>query len=200
MKRTLAALAIATLASVSVAAIAPAFAQPDSATTGDRGDMRRQHDGKHWGHGARSERIQMRIAQHLNTVETLIGIRADQQDAWRDYTNAVLAMFQRPARPDASADEAKDAAKAPFAREERLIAITTERAAKAADLQKAIDALKAKLSQEQLQKLADAQLRFGPPMRGHGRDHGPGRDNGRDNGPRDQAPNDSADTAPRQAE
>ena len=208
MKRTLAALSIATLASVSAIAVAPAFAKPDAAaeaTTkgGDRGEMKRgPHGGKHAGmhegrghhdkrgHGAHSPRkMQMWLANNLSTTETLIGITADQQDAWRGYTNALLAMFERPARPEAKPGAEADAAKVPFAREERLIKNSTERAAKAADLSKAIEALKAKLTPEQLQKLADAELRFGPPMRGHGRDGGP------DHGPRGQGPQGGPDGA-----
>jgi hypothetical protein len=207
MKRTLAALAIAALTGVSAVAVAPAFAKPDTAaeaTTrgGDRGEMKRgphggKHAGKHEGrghhmrgHGPHGPRnMQMWLANNLNTTETLIGITADQQDAWRGYTNAVLAMFERPARPDVKPGDKADAAKVPFAREERLIRMATDRAAKAADLSKAIEALKAKLTPEQMQKLADAELRFGPPMRGHGPDRGPGR------GPRGEAPQAGPDGA-----
>ncbi|WP_051231868.1 hypothetical protein [Kaistia adipata] len=208
MKRTLAALSIVTLASVSAIAIAPAFAKPDApaaaemAKDGERGEMRRgphgdRHAGKHEGrgdhdrrgHGAHGPRkMQMWLANNLSATETLIGITADQQDAWRGYTNALLAMFERPARPDVKPGDKADAAKVPFAREERLIQNSTERAAKAGELQKAIDALKAKLTPEQLQKLADAELRFGPPMRG-GHGHGP------DRGPRGEAPQAAPDGA-----
>jgi hypothetical protein len=208
MKRTLAALAIATLTGVSAVAVAPAFAKPDAATEattkgGDRGEMKRgphggKHAGKHEGHhgkrghGAHGPRnMQMWLASNLSAAETLIGVTADQQDAWRGYTNAVLAMFERPARPDVKPGDKADAAKVPFAREERLIRNATDRAAKAADLSKAIEALKAKLTPEQLQKLADAELRFGPPMRGHG--HGP--DRGPGHGPRGKAPQAGPDRA-----
>jgi hypothetical protein len=209
MKRTLAALAIATLTGVSAVAIAPAFAKPDAAAEatskgGDRGEMKRgphggKHAGKHEGrgdhkrgHGPHGPRnMQMWLASNLSTTETLIGITADQQDAWRGYTNALLAMFERPARPDAKPGD--DTAKVPFAREERLIKNSTERATKAAALQTAIDALKAKLTPEQLQKLADAELRFGPPMRGHGHGHGP--DRGPGHGPRGEAPQAGPDGA-----
>ncbi|WP_018184888.1 hypothetical protein [Kaistia granuli] len=211
MKRTLAALAIVTLAGASAIAVAPAaFAAKtdtvaEASKGGDKGEMKRgPHGGRHAGnqegrggrhhgrdmrghgpHGPRGERMQMWLANNLNAAETLIDIRPDQKDAWRGYTNALLAMFQPPARPDAAAAEAD---KAPFAREERLIRRSTERAAKAADLQKAIDGLKAKLTPEQLQKLADADLRFGPPMRGPGRDRGPGPDRAGDQAAPDAAP------------
>lgn len=186
MKRSLAALAIVSIASVSAIAATQAQvpAQNDKvaqASGSDQGkpDMRRGPHGRDQGReqgrrGPRGERMQMWLAQNLNTTETLIGIRADQHDVWRDYTNALLAMFQPPARPTAAPDA--NAAPVPFAREERLISNVTDRAAKAADLSKAIEALKAKLTPEQLTKLANADLRFGPPMgpRGHGRDRGPG--------------------------
>jgi hypothetical protein len=221
MKRTLAALAILSLASVSAVAVAPAFAKSETATEpstksadakgGDRGEMKRgphggKHAGKHEGrgqmrghgpHGPRGERMQMWLANNLNAAETLIGIRADQHDAWRDYTTALLAMFQPPARPAppaaGAAPEAKPAPQA-FAREERLVQRATERAAKAAELSKAIDALKAKLTPEQLEKLAQADLRFGPPMgpRGHGRDRGPGHGQ-QEQGQQDSGPQDGMD-------
>ncbi|MBN9026516.1 hypothetical protein [Kaistia sp. MMO-174] len=181
MKRALAAFAVVTVASVSAIAATQAQVpakneQVAQASDSERGqpDMRRGPHGRDHGReqgrrGPRGERMQMWLAQNLNAAETLIGIRADQHDAWRDYTNALLAMFQPPARPAVVPDA--NAEPAPFAREERLIQNVTDRAAKAAELSKAIDALKAKLTPEQLTKLANADLRFGPPM-GPG---GPGR-------------------------
>jgi hypothetical protein len=122
------------------------------------------HRGAGFRHGPPSPR---RLAQKLNVMETEIGIRADQLDAWRDFTDASLAMMRRPQFSDA-------ADTAPFALARSMASHAIARAKSAEDLLKAVDALKAKLTPEQLTKVAEIEARlrahFG---RGRGSDFGP---------------------------
>ncbi|MGI2030877.1 hypothetical protein ACRQ1B_00660 [Rhizobium panacihumi] len=98
-------------------------------------------------------RIRVLIASGLSIQETTIGIRTDQQDAWRAYTNAVLAMV--PEREvithlfgkDGENKDGPDA----FARSEAVADMVLAGNAKAEILKRAIADLRAKLSPEQLE-------------------------------------------------
>ena len=135
----------------------------------------------------------------LNAAETEIGIRSNQLDAWRDFTDALIATMTPPwlqHGPEAGAPGAAPSTQTtePFARVQRLAENAIERGHHAEDLAKAIDALKSKLTPEQLTKVADIEARlsarqggmgphFGPPQ------HGPGpRPDGGPGGPDDETP------------
>ena len=161
MKRVIAAIGVAALMGTTM--LASAGATEPAAPTEQASPGPGMKPGPRGPHGmdreARHARFEMRLAGQLSAAETLIGIRADQLDAWRDYTSALLALVQPPAPP--VPDE--DAAKA-FAREERLAREITERAAKAATLVQSIEVLKTKLTSDQLEKLGEVDLRLMPPM------------------------------------
>lgn len=97
--------------------------------------------------------IRLRLAGMLSAQETAIGIRADQKDAWRAYTEALLALV-----PDRDAvisvigapDEDLKGPEA-FGRAEALSDVMAGYADKAQTLKKAITDLRVKLTAEQLE-------------------------------------------------
>jgi hypothetical protein len=103
------------------------------------------------------------LARHLAALETEIGIRAGQVDAWRDFTDAFLAVA-KPPRPFGSLAkslDARDQDNKPesFETAQRLAEEAVGHAQNADALIKAIDALRAKLTPEQLTKVAALEER-----------------------------------------
>ncbi|AZN96865.1 hypothetical protein EJ066_05955 [Mesorhizobium sp. M9A.F.Ca.ET.002.03.1.2] len=147
----------------------PAMARQDDADHGPmpwpgrRGPLRHGPDG--FGPGRMGPPPEM-LAARLSALETRIGIRTEQLDAWRDYTSALQAMLARPDRGPGGADAEAPGAKAPraFAFQEGLADDLTQRAASAAKLKEAIAALRVKLTPEQLEILASADRPHGPPQ------------------------------------
>ena len=120
--------------------------------------------GMHHGMGWRNPD---QLAKRLNAMETEIGIRANQLDSWRDFTDALLGTMQRPKWQPADVAQGGDTKPQPFALAERLADNTIARSKSAEALLKSIDVLRTKLTPEQLDKVSAIEARF----RGH---HGRG--------------------------
>ena len=173
---------------------------PWSGQNGPRGPMR--HGPQGWGpEGFGPHRMgpppEFMLAARLAVLETRVGIRSEQLDAWRDYTSALQAVLSPPRHdrgpggtgapgggPEAKGPDAGPGGKPdPFAFQERLADEVTARAASAAKLKDAIAELRTKLTPEQLEILASAERPHGPPPGPWG---GPPDDAAGPGGPPDQ--------------
>lgn len=115
--------------------------------------------GSHHGH-------QNRLAKALAAEETEIGIRANQFDAWRDYTDALIAVAKLPRPPLPDATTSSEAKPRPFETAQKLAEDAISRSKHAEALLKAIEALRSKLTPEQLEKAAALEERRPPAFAG----------------------------------
>ncbi|MBD8554233.1 hypothetical protein IFT84_06800 [Rhizobium sp. CFBP 8762] len=139
----------------------------------DDRDGKRKHGPRH--EGMRGDPV-MRLAGRLSAMETLIGIRGDQLEAWRNYTSAFIDFADRgmpkPPMPAPAADgqATQTPPPKPPLMAERLADRAIAQAEKAKKLKEVTEALKGVLTPEQLERWEKAERPHGPRGPGH---HGP---------------------------
>jgi len=104
--------------------------------------------------------VRMLAGLVLSAQETALGIRPDQQEAWRAYTSALIALLPTGETTKRWTDrQAREKAEA-FDLSDDLARVALERAAKAKTLQDAIVTLRIRLTDEQKDAAKVMQQRF----------------------------------------
>lgn len=112
----------------------------------------------------------MHMAEKLAAMETAVGIRSNQLDAWRKYTSSLVDLVEitPPAPPAPDEKPAADKAKPIFG--EPIADRTLERAEKAKKFKTAAAELRKVLDADQLQKMEKYALPHPGPKDGPGPD------------------------------
>ncbi|MDK8875314.1 Spy/CpxP family protein refolding chaperone [Paracoccus sp. SSJ] len=114
------------------------------------------------------------LSAHLAATETYLGITGEQQDAWRDYSQALIAFIEPPAADARAEGDERPADQARPLAAERVAQHALARAEKARALLAATTALRGTLEPAQLERLQQVDPGFGPGPHGP-RHEGPER-------------------------